>query len=179
MPMIPLPSTKKSVGKHGITGKMSSLKYRNSSSRPSIRCRCSSIGFELNVGRYSAGIISLCNTTLTSSRLIHSGTWLSPDTTRCTLRIKGIFFSIPLNRYFRVPQSLKRFSRIGVFVCFAYSACHTGSRPLTYVITISMCYSIVDFPNLRACFWGVCFHLLCDHSHSSGDSLIIASRRST
>ena len=150
-------------------------------------CRCISIGLQLNVGSSCAGMISLCSTTFTSSRLSHSGTWLSPDTTRCTLRMKGIFFSMPRKRYFSVPQSLNRFSKIGVLVNFSYSFCHTGSRPLTYVITISItcCFSLayhffyassVLLPYFLACDAGLCFHRRCDHIHSSGDLRIIASK---
>ena len=46
----------KSVGSTRSIRKKSSLKYTNFSLRPSIRCIFSSMGWELNTGRYSAGM---------------------------------------------------------------------------------------------------------------------------
>ena len=82
IPITAFPSRKKSSGAEGDIGNISSLKYINSSAKPSIRCRNISIVVLLNVGRYSAGIISLWSTTFRTERSTHPGTCDSWDTTR-------------------------------------------------------------------------------------------------
>ena len=58
--------------------KTSSLKYKKYSDKSFILWRYASITWELNVGRYSFGIISLWSIMVTLEyKSIHSGVWLS------------------------------------------------------------------------------------------------------
>src|SRR5699024_6748796 len=94
-----------------------------------------------NVGKYSFGIKSLCLTMLIfgCSTLSHVG--MCPHVTKCILFTHEAYFSIPLNKYCKLFQSLYLNPLLSVLMPGEYllfSFRHSGSFPSTQHITKSI-----------------------------------------